>query len=92
MKLGTIFTPILQNVLKFWMDMGVRGFRIDAVSSLVESDTFEDEPFFGRDPNNYGEYIHTMTLEQPGTFDVLQGFMEFLESYTKENNRTSAPK
>ncbi|BES95915.1 alpha-glucosidase [Nesidiocoris tenuis] len=82
----------MQNVLKFWMDMGVRGFRIDAVSSLVESDTFEDEPFFGRDPNNYGEYIHTMTLEQPGTFDVLQGFMEFLESYTKENNRTSAPK
>ncbi len=36
---------ILQNVLRFWLDKGVDGFRIDAAKHLFEAeDLTQDEP------------------------------------------------
>lgn len=71
------------------MDIGVGGFRMDAIASLVENDSFADEPFIGPDPNNYGEYNHTMTLEQPETFTVLEKFMEALKNHSQHRNLAS---
>uniref|UniRef100_A0A0A9XJB7 alpha-glucosidase n=2 Tax=Lygus hesperus TaxID=30085 RepID=A0A0A9XJB7_LYGHE len=78
----------MEDVLKFWLDTGVQGFRMDAVASLVESTTLQDEPFIGPDPDNYGEYNHTMTLDQPETFEVMQHFMEFLNNHSRNTNGT----
>lgn len=34
----------MMDVLRFWMDRGVDGFRVDAVNHLVEDEHFRDEP------------------------------------------------
>ena len=34
----------MQNVLKFWLDLGVDGFRVHAAAHLVEGDVNTDEP------------------------------------------------
>ncbi len=46
---GPKFLLCLQDILRFWLDKGVDGFRIDALAHLFESnDTSMDEP---RNPN-----------------------------------------
>ncbi|XP_072156084.1 maltase A3 [Bemisia tabaci] len=35
-----------KEVMRFWLDLGVDGFRIDAVMFLVEAAHLEDEPFY----------------------------------------------
>ena len=32
------------NVLSFWLDLGVDGFRMDAVAHIWEDGEFKDEP------------------------------------------------
>ena len=38
----------MKNVLMFWLNMGVDGFRMDAVQWIWEDENFEDEPISGR--------------------------------------------
>ena len=33
-----------QNVLRFWLDRGVDGFRVDAIQTLFEKEHLQDEP------------------------------------------------
>ena len=32
------------DIIKYWMDLGVDGFRFDAVTKLIEDDRWLDEP------------------------------------------------
>ncbi len=34
----------MHEVLRFWLDRGVDGFRVDAIHMLLENETFEDNP------------------------------------------------
>ena len=38
----------MKNVLMFWLNMGVDGFRMDAVQWIWEDENFEDEPISDR--------------------------------------------
>uniref|UniRef100_A0A0A9Y982 alpha-glucosidase n=1 Tax=Lygus hesperus TaxID=30085 RepID=A0A0A9Y982_LYGHE len=71
----------MKDVLTFWLGKGVHGFRMDAVFALVENDSWRDEPYLGGPPTSYNSYNHTMTAEQPETFDKLRQFREVLDSY-----------
>ncbi|KAF6207150.1 hypothetical protein GE061_018389, partial [Apolygus lucorum] len=77
----------MEDVLKFWMNLGVSGFRMDTVATLVESATWANEPYNGGDPTQYNSYTHTMTTEQPETYEVLRRFKQTLENFSKENKR-----
>nr|BAN20149.1 alpha-amylase [Riptortus pedestris] len=77
----------MKDVLRFWFNLGIDGFRCDTVPHLVEDSSFKDEPFLPgcTDPNNRGCLDHIYTENQPETYDVLKQFDEMIQ---KEYNST----
>jgi len=83
------------DVLKFWLDRGVDGFRIDAVPHIYErrnaDGSYPDEPVsgWGTDPNAYDYHDHIYTKDQPATVDLMYEWRAFLDSYRAENGGDS---
>lgn len=82
----------IEKILRFWLDLGIDGFRVDAVRHLIENDQYHDEPLDQDmkdvDPNvMYVAYKHTETGDQPGSYDLVRQWRKFLDIYTYENNR-----
>ncbi len=72
----------MYGVLRFWLDRGVAGFRMDAVSRLFEDPNLHDDPIlpglnaFG-DPN----IEHKYTQDLPEVHDVLREVRELVDGY-----------
>lgn len=68
----------LDDVLTFWLDQGVDGFRADAVAHLVEDSRFQDEPTKdGYDPKRprYNDLDHVYTRsDRHHTFVIMINF------------------
>lgn len=77
-----------KNILKYWLDLGVDGFRVDAISHIYEDKEFNDEPSAGNTipVDIYGHLKHIYTTDQPETFELLYKWRKFLDDYTKANN------
>jgi alpha-glucosidase len=72
----------MENVLRFWMDRGVAGFRIDAVSRLFEDPGLHDDPY-APGYNVYGDrnIIHKYTDNYPEVNDVLKELHRVVDKY-----------
>ncbi len=69
--------------VRFWLDRGVDGFRLDAVSWYVKDALFRSNPF-GWGPNAprpYDLQEHIYDQNQPETHDVLKEFRKVLDEY-----------
>ncbi|XP_076628859.1 alpha-glucosidase-like [Colletes latitarsis] len=77
----------MQSVLRFWLNKGVDGFRIDAVPFISEDVQYLDEPLTGQtnDPNNYAYTKKIYTTDQPRTYEVVQGWRKVLDEYTNSS-------
>ena len=55
------------DILSFWIEKGVDGFRMDAVPFLFEDLEFRDEPrsFLTSDPEDYLYLVHIFTWNYP---------------------------
>ncbi|XP_040573552.1 maltase A3 [Lepeophtheirus salmonis] len=79
----------LKEVMKFWLNLGVDGYRFDSVAHMFESEDFADEP--ANDASNsddetaYSSLLHTKTYEQPENLDLLAVFREVLDEKTAED-------
>ncbi|XP_015432639.1 PREDICTED: alpha-glucosidase-like [Dufourea novaeangliae] len=73
----------MQDVMRFWLNKGVDGFRVDAILHLCEDDRFLDEPLSGdtNNPNDYGYTVKTFTKDQPKTYEIVKGWSEVLKEY-----------
>ena len=61
----------LYDAAKFWLEKGVGGFRIDAITYIKKPEVFAD----GKPDAEDGTVnIHTMTANQPGILDFLREF------------------
>jgi alpha-glucosidase len=72
----------MYNVVRFWMDRGVSGFRLDAVDTLFEDPNLTPDPEKpGR--NAFGdanvEHVHTMGL--PEIHDVFRELRQIVNAY-----------
>lgn len=71
------------EVMNFWLNRGVDGFRADAFAYLFESDVLSDEPpnpFFDPDKDaNYRSLRHTLTTNQKETLQMLRTITNFLK-------------
>jgi alpha-glucosidase len=73
------------DVLRFWMDKGISGFRIDAVSRLFEDPNLHDDPnlpglnAFG-DPN----IVHKYTDNLPEVHDMLRAMRATVDKFPSD--------
>lgn len=86
----------MKNVVRFWFDKGVAGFRIDAIAHLFEVDKnlfggkFPDEPLTGHtnDPDNYDYTSHIYTTDQDETFDMVYQWREVFDEFKAKDGLT----
>jgi len=73
------------DVLRFWLDKGVDGFRVDAVDWVYKDPLFRDEP---RNPNTlegkhseYDHILHTRTFGLKETISVMKKIVKVVKEY-----------
>lgn len=77
------------DILAFWIDRGVVGFRFDALRHLYESDLFLDEPCLTNEVEcriNHDSLNHTYTVDQPENIEIIREWREFVDGYMKSKN------
>jgi alpha-glucosidase len=72
----------MEDVLRFWLERGVSGFRIDAVSRLFEDPGLHDDPYLPG-YNVYGDrnIEHKYTDNYPEVNDVLKELRRVVDKY-----------
>ena len=74
----------MENVLQFWLDRGVDGFRVDAVEHMIKSSAFQDElandNYRAGADDPFHSLTHTYTLNQPEIIPILKSFKKLLSS------------
>jgi alpha-glucosidase len=70
------------DAMRFWLDRGVAGFRLDAITTLFEDPKLHDEPLTGRlDASGFPESNHSLTSGLPEVHDVLRRLRKLVDSY-----------
>ena len=75
------------DVLRFWLDRGVDGFRIDAIHRMIKDAELRDNPPASRPPagrKNMGQYDtqeHIYDKNRPEVHEVIRDFRRLLDSY-----------
>ncbi len=76
----------MEGALRFWLDRGVDGFRVDAVLPVIKSNRFQDNPpetrpLLGRDIGPAGRQQRLYNTNQPELHDLLRDWRSLLDSY-----------
>jgi alpha-glucosidase len=76
----------MHGVLRFWLERGVDGFRVDAISHIMKDAARRDNPprtdssiFTRHDPQ--GLQLHIYDQERPEQHDIIRGFRRVLDGY-----------
>jgi alpha-glucosidase len=72
----------MYDAMRFWLDRGVAGFRLDAVSRLFEDPNLHDDPILpGK--NAYGDpnIVHKYTDNLPEVHEVLREMRRVVDAY-----------
>ncbi len=72
------------DVLRFWLDRGVDGFRVDVAHRIIKDDQFRDNPpnpewREGMDP--FTRLLETYTRNRPELHDIFREVRAILDSY-----------
>ena len=80
----------IDKVIKFWLDMGVDGFRVDAIKFLLEDPELQDEPTnpdaTTNDSSSYDFLIHNQTTDYPGIHNITRHWRSLLDSYSTSSS------
>ncbi len=70
------------NMLRFWLDRGVAGFRLDAVPTLFEDPSLQDEERYSG-TNKFGDPNESTVLQEnlPEVHGVIQRMRSMINSY-----------
>ena len=71
------------DAMRFWLDRGVDGFRVDVIGLMMKDPEFRDEPL---NPNWNGIYPfsklqHIYTANLPEVHELIRGMRKLLDSY-----------
>jgi alpha-glucosidase len=73
----------MYDVLRFWLDRGVDGFRVDVLWMLIKDDQFRDNvmnPDWKPDDPPYMRQFAIYTEDQPGMHDIVRDMRVFIDS------------
>jgi len=72
----------MYDIIRFWLDKGVAGFRLDAVPSLFEDPQLKDNPYFdGTDAYGERNVARAYTDNLPEVHDVLRELRRVTNEY-----------
>ncbi len=85
----------MNDVLRFWLDMGVDGFRVDAVKFLLEDPKLQNETSSlnfnnsicvnnNTNPICYNSLVHNLTTDYNGIHDIVRGWKSIIDEYSNE--------
>ncbi|MCM2535871.1 alpha-glucosidase [Neobacillus pocheonensis] len=63
------------DVMKFWLEKGVDGFRLDVINFLKVNDTFQDNPYEKAEQN------HLYDKDQEGILTIIEEIAAFVHQY-----------
>ena len=76
----------MHDVIRFWLDRGADGFRIDVIASLIKDAELRDNPIRAEaDPHMPGHGQGTMdplySTDRPEVHDIVRGFRRVVDRY-----------
>ncbi len=75
--------PAMLDVMRFWLDRGVDGFRVDVITLLIKDDQFRDHPrnpdWNGIDPFN--SLLPIYMSNRPQVHDVIREMRKLIDRY-----------
>ena len=76
----------MHEVLRFWLDRGVDGFRVDVVAQMIKDAQFRDNPEVpaGQQLSQLERlaYEQRYSSDQPEVHDIIRGFRRVIDSYS----------
>jgi alpha-glucosidase len=82
------------DVLRFWLERGVDGFRVDVAHYIMKDPELRDnppnigqKPLFHRPHGDYDTQIHLYDKDHPDVHAVYREFRQLLDAYSTESPR-----
>ena len=71
------------NDIKYWLDLGVDGFRLDVINYIVKDSEFRNNPYgnFSGYPRRYDLQLHRHDRNQEETHEILKKLRSMLDKY-----------
>jgi alpha-glucosidase len=77
--------PAMLDIMRFWLNKGVDGFRVDVIIRMLKDDQFRNEPpnpdWNGVNPYDSLQHIYTKNL--PGVHDIIRQMRAVLDEYNE---------
>lgn len=77
----------MTRILKYWLDKGIDGFRVDAVAFLLEDLQFRNESvnpdYNGSNESDYNYLQHTYTTNVRGVHTIVQDWRKTVDCYSE---------
>ncbi len=81
----------MMDVVRFWMDLGVDGFRVDAAHHMMKDPRERDNPPAPpdhdtpwKDMGEYDKYLHLYDIGHPDAHAIHRRFREVVDSYDRD--------
>lgn len=74
----------MMDVLRFWLDKGVDGFRVDVMWHMIKDDKFRDNPpnpEYTEEESPYEQLLQTYSTDQPEVHKIVRMMRSVLEEY-----------
>ena len=76
----------MHSVLRFWLDRGVDGFRVDAVLPMIKDDQFRNNPprtedGFGKDTGSSGDQLRIYNENRPELHGIVRDIRAIADDY-----------
>jgi alpha-glucosidase len=79
----------MKKILRYWLDKGMDGIRIDALKHIYESEKLQDEPMINpAGPVKHWNFYHYYTVDQDEVYDLIKEWHQLLNEYKQKDNFT----